>query len=130
MSHYKELNTFGNFIETDNMKRENVMIRDLFNYTREQIGGVFYDRNSGGFLSLMENNENSQTYDLIIKVKFIEIVAKYNLSVTPEYQVATSADMIVIDRAGNRVTVFLGFIPLVNPKLESLRSFPISFGGQ
>ena len=128
MPNFTELNTFGNFIETDYLARGDIISRDLFNYVRQQVGGVFYNRNAGGFLFLMDNNENSQVYDLIIKVKFIEMVAKYNYTVASEYRVVTSADMIEIERKNNQVIVFLGFLPLGNPELNSLRAFPISFG--
>lgn len=126
---FSSLDSFDNLLETSNLSRVDRIKRDLNTYIIRGAGSVFMDRSSGSLVYFMENDENYLIYDLLIKVRLVEMVAKYNLTVPVEFGAISSAEMVVIERQGNRVDIKLGFFPLANPTIDSLKVLQYTFGG-
>jgi hypothetical protein len=124
-----DLTNFSNFIESDSMDRVDRITRDLSIFIRQNLGSALYARRDGSTVYLLDNDENSPVYDALLKVRFIEIVANYNAQTTPELQAITGEQLIVIERDGNKLDIFLGFFPVIQPSQDTLGVLPLSFGG-
>jgi hypothetical protein len=122
------LTSFDNFIESEELSRIDRITRDLKLYISQRLGSSLYARSEGSTVGLIENSENSVVYDLLIKVRLVEMVARYNQTVTEEFQAVTSAEMLTINRDGNKLDIHVGFVPFVEPNLDLLRALTFNFG--
>jgi len=120
--------SFENFLESEDLERIDRITRDLKLYIGQRLGSSLYARSEGSTVALIENAENSAVYDLLIKVRLVEMVARYSQTVTEEFQAVTSADMIVINRVENKLDIYVGFLPFIEPNLDLLRVIPFNFG--
>lgn len=121
-----EIFSFGSFLDTESMTKLERIRRDLFVYLDSQLKSAFYSRMTRSPLRLLENSENSAVYDELVRVSFVELVANYNLTAQPEYQVIVGSDMVVIEREDNYVFIYVGFFPAMEPILSNLQA--VTFG--
>ena len=105
------LNSFDNFAETDQLSTLEVIRRDLFNYLTVQVGSTPYLRGSGGVFLEAENETNSGVLDMILQMRVVEAVGKYNEMAQADYRVAVGFDMGTLDtRWGSIATLKLTLI--------------------
>lgn len=117
--------SFADFIESDELNRLDRMVRDVGVYISTRIGSMLFDRSAGGIFHRLENSENTPVEDALIKNSIITLLADYNGGALPDLQVASTSDLIIIERDRNKVDVFVGILPLISPNLSDLRLFQL-----
>lgn len=121
--------SFTDFIQSDELKRADRIVRDVSLYVTTRIGSLFYDRTGGSFLHTLENSENDGVNDTLIRYNIMQLLAQYNTATLPELQVASIGEMIMIERKGPNINIYIGLVPLQAPSIRDLRLFELELRG-